>query len=176
MSTTFHEQVSRLVFEQTYRYEQLLYWRALGFNVTPTLALETLFVYIEKAYEDNLMARGKSKRAGSGGYDIKFLSANMTVEEKASFREYDANNDKLAGYIIELMDSGYKWSGGFDKNNESCYVTITNKDGDSKFKGYALTCYAGTAKKALLLAVFKHFVLADGDWAYWDEGESDDFG
>jgi len=176
MSTPLHQQISRIISDETYRYEQLKYWRKLGFNVQPSMVLEQLFMSVQIVYEDDQMARGKSKRSSKGGYDIKFLSANMTVEEKASFREYDISDDKIAGYIIELMDSGYKWSGGFDKNNESCYVTVTNKDGDANFKGYALTCYAGTAKQALLLAIFKHFVLADGDWEYWNEGESDDFG
>lgn len=176
MYLTHEERLARRLAMLTINFHRTMYWRTLGFNVTPSPNIVDFLIDYNILQEDYDMARGKSNRSKKNDDWKGFISGQMTVEEKASFREYKMSDAEVAKGIFNLNDDGYKLSCGYDKNNDSVFASITNRGGHADYVGFSLSAHAKSPEIALRLLLFKHYVIAEGDWSFWDMEDADDFG
>lgn len=162
-----------------YRMSQLTYYQELGFNVTHDPEIRDIQPYLHLLNERGLiMARKNGKNVKNNIDFAGFVRSDLGADERENFVTWQdtLSLEQVAQGVIQIVDTGYKLSVGYDKNNDSCFATLTNRDGDSRFRGYALSSFAGDSITALKLMIYKHVVLADGDWEYFGEVGTQSFG
>lgn len=99
--------------------------------------------------------------AGWGG----FINVRMTEQAKEDFFSWEsANAVHIAGYVDDHIGEGIKLGLAYDRENECVIVTYTGKLVAISPDRFCCTSRAGTTQQALALAVYKHEVMAEGDY------------
>lgn len=94
-----------------------------------------------------------------------FLNARMDDEKKARFVEWQtANATRVWPALDDALSEGLKFSLAYDAENEAYIATFTGRLCLSLEQRWAASSRAGTWEEATALLVFKHFVLAEGNW------------
>jgi hypothetical protein len=122
------------------------------------------FVFAGVKYLDLMeLIMKKSNRFKS---NIEFVTLKLTTADKAKFDEWaKVGEKKLFPMLDELGEGGYKISISPDFNNACVIASITATDNSTHNVGLCMTSRGETIVEALLVACYKHFVLADGsDW------------
>lgn len=94
-----------------------------------------------------------------------FVNIQLTDEQKAEFHAWLAENKQhVAGYLDDHLGDGIKFGASYDRQNEACVVTYAGALMGKSNHRYCVTSRAGTLDQAIALAVWKHEVLAQGDY------------
>jgi hypothetical protein len=110
------------------------------------------------------------KRAKFGGY----INLHLDTETKAQYEKWatDAKFDQLQG-IDEMVTAGYDFKFYYDWAEETviCQILLLTAD---TLKTWIMSSYHRSAQEAISLALFKHYVVMDGDWTEYMSNENDD--
>lgn len=123
----------------------------------------------------SLQPRAVPASADWGGY----INIRLTDEEKDDARSWIAEHQtEIFKYLTDDTWEGLKFSLSADVENQSFVATYTGAGWVGSKLRCALSARAGTWFEALGLLVYKHHVLASGDWGqYKTNGEKvDPFG
>lgn len=111
------------------------------------------------------MSKGKRPTQNRPDFEFKgFISLPLSAESKNQFRGwYGEGLDKEVD-LGAILAGGYKLSASFyaGNGNFSASLTCVNP-GDPNF-GYALSAFGPDVSTALALVLYKHEVLASGNW------------
>lgn len=114
---------------------------------------------------------GENKKKLSNAKDPEwggFLELRLTDEEKAAFAVYERDHPEDVWIKLqEWVMRGLKFSLSYDKSGD--YYTATFTGSGVELVGmeqrFCLTARAPEWQQAVFLLVFKHTVLAKGDWS-----------
>jgi len=124
--------------------------------------------------------KGKYSPSGEGEVDwLGYVNVNLTAEQKEDYSAWVVSED--VGYWEAFEDAvaeGLKFGLSWDAGN-SCYIaTFTGCGCVGINKRCCLTARSGQYLDAIALLVFKHVVLAGGDWSSYRprRGQFDSWG
>lgn len=94
-----------------------------------------------------------------------FINIRLSDEQKEEFHGWmEANKAHIAGYLDDHLADGVKFGASYDRENECTVVTYTGALVANSNERYCCTSRAGSLDVAIALAVWKHEVLAQGDY------------
>jgi len=94
-----------------------------------------------------------------------FINIRLGDEQKAEFFAWlEKNGSHVSGYVEDLLGEEAKVTIVYDRANSCFVVTVAGTLVGGSTERYVSSSRAGTLPEALALTVWKHFVLADGDY------------
>lgn len=94
-----------------------------------------------------------------------FLNARLDAEGKERFNDWFADvGSKVWQLLDDAVSEGLKYSLAYDAENEAYIATLTGRLCLSLKQRWAASARAGTWEEATALVLWKHFVLAEGNW------------
>lgn len=118
--------------------------------------------------EETLMARGKGQGAERGETRSQnwtdFVDIPVTTEDYAAMLEMAQGADDVVDEMAGMLEKGYRFSFTYNVQNDATICSLTCKDEESVNSGCTMTAFAGSWYDALQLALYKHRVIAEGDW------------
>jgi len=103
-----------------------------------------------------------------------FVNCEMNAARKEQFKLWSPKSDDFELAVQECLSPGYKLSFSLDTYHDAYQVSWFCTAPGDRNAGWCLTARASTIGKALLVLLFKHIVVLEGDWtsvAPLDEGE-----
>ena len=114
------------------------------------------------------MARGKANGAktkrNTKDFGTTFINIPVTAEQGKAIREIYDDPDSLFDSFADLVCTGHKVSFSYNAVNGATIVAVTGKEGETMNGGYTYSSFAGDWLTALKVALYKHFVIANGNW------------
>lgn len=112
---------------------------------------------------------GKAKPVAARFNDAKFINHVFTEDDKVRFRAWAADNvSNTADIIDRLLDDGYRITLKYDTFSDAFSCFLQNSDEKSVNAGYILTGRSRSGSMALLAAVYRHYVIFEGQWPLRD--------
>jgi len=102
-----------------------------------------------------------------------FININMSVEQKNTFRAWDADTSEIDDMLATVLHQGYKLSAAYDNHNSAFVVSMTCKQAKLPNYGYTMSARAGDLKSAEALLMYKHFFLVGEVWESYSPTEDD---
>ena len=138
----------------------LVIWRTLRDVLSEVRPPRTLRV--SNTTEGLVIEMAKNTKQSAWG-NIEFLDFRLDRSDERDFEKWaQENSSKWGDYVDDLLAEGYKISISPDMRNMCTIVTLT----DRSEKGLnANTCFSSRAElwvDAMLLMLYKHFVVANG--------------
>jgi len=94
-----------------------------------------------------------------------FINCNLSPDQKTDFGEWVVSEDVGVWSLLEdAVTQGLKYGLTWDEQNQCYIATLTGNGCLTINKRFCLTSRAGTYGEATALLMFKHVVLAQGDW------------
>lgn len=94
-----------------------------------------------------------------------FINIRLDDEQKSSFHAwFEDNSPTVAGYVDDVLAEGMKVGISYDRENQCYIATFTGALVGNSNERYVATSRAGTLNECLGLAVWKHFIVANGDY------------
>lgn len=117
---------------------------------------------------DGAMVRGKQqakKPAARGAKQwTEWADIPVPPEDWPVIQAKYAGNDELSLAFSNLVSDGYRVSFSLNQQNDTVSCSITCRDDDAPNAGMTLNAFADSWWTALMVACYKHFDLAAGDW------------
>ena len=114
------------------------------------------------------MARGKGQGKSSGSTEKQqwttFVEISLAGHTREAIMEAVPDFDTVFNKSSELLQDGYRIAFSYNSANDAFTVSVTCRDDDSPNKGMTFTAFAGDWYTALQVALYKHYVVAEGDW------------
>lgn len=100
-----------------------------------------------------------------------FINIRISDSQRDDFHDWEAANaTHIAAYHEDLLYQGIKTSFAYDDENQAFIVTFTGRLVDMVQSRYSVSSRAATLLQSLSLAVYKHVVLAEGDYIRFSSG------
>lgn len=115
-------------------------------------------------YEDK-NGRSRSGGGAKGAASHKFLNHNLSASEKDRLRALDFDIEFPRSMDDALVLQQYKISYSHDAKNKTYIVALTDRHPDSAWCNTTLTGRGSSLDNARCSVLFRHFILADGDWS-----------
>lgn len=98
--------------------------------------------------------------------DITFINIRLNASHKKAFKAYkDANLDDIDTLLVNLIAEDVKMSLSFDTTRDVFICSLTGKKDNRFNSGLCFTSRSNDLFEAMMLALFKHHVLAqEGQW------------
>jgi hypothetical protein len=124
------------------------------------------------------MAKPSSRKATKAEWK-GYHKINLTNEQTKEF-ESDYLPKEIALSELDLLaNNGYKFSLSWDSYNSGISASLYCQDKKMDWAGYTLTAWADCAETATKLLLYKHYIVALGQWEivpHEREGSSTKFG
>lgn len=120
-------------------------------------------------YEDK---NGKSKKETKKDEPIfRFINCDLLAKDVEWLEACDCEKEFPAEMVEELVFEGYKYSIGYDARNQCCIASLTDRGDGSPYKNCCITGRGATPADARYALLYRHVVLAQGDWSLLDKGD-----
>lgn len=97
-----------------------------------------------------------------------FVNVKLTdIQRKDFYAWYAEPPATLLTYLDDIIGEGMKVSFAYDRENQCYIVTYTGALMERRDSRFACSSRAATFEEALALSVWKHVVLALGDYGNW---------
>lgn len=114
------------------------------------------------------VARGRRNNAkidrNTKNFGTTFINIPVDVSAGAEIKELYDDADTLFDSFADLVATGHKVSFTHNAANGSFIVAVTGKEDETVNGGYTYSSFAGDWLTALKVALYKHFVVANGKW------------
>lgn len=102
-----------------------------------------------------------------------FINIRLDDEQKSSFYAwYEDNHPTISKLLEDAICEGVKHGLAYDGKHQTFISTFTGALVLNSTERYVSTSRAGTMLEAIGLAVWKHFVLCDGDYGNYKPSNS----
>jgi hypothetical protein len=104
-------------------------------------------------------------------YGVEFVNIKVAPDQKSDFLKWAKTaQDDLGTFLINLVGAGYKLSANCDEQNDCFIVAVTGTQASRENRGLCVTSRSDDLIEAILLAMYKHFVICDsGSWGAPEE-------
>lgn len=128
--------------------------------------------------EDYNVVRGKgSGKEAQNGQMPRFVDVKLTADERDAFVAWaKAGGVDVIKGLQAFADDGYRVGVTWASEQQAYTVSVTCRLSGSPNQGLCMTSFAKTLDVALLLALYKHQVIAGGNWLGVVGGGGEDFG
>lgn len=111
-----------------------------------------------------MVAKQKSPLPFSDEKKPQWISVDLTEKQRADMRARFAENSSVNDALLTLIEQGYKVTLSWDKFSKcfACYVFPVGDEHANS--GHILSNRGASPFAALKGAVYRHFVVFDGDW------------
>lgn len=135
----------------------------------------TFAVFMVRGYE---MARGGRQAAAAASTSTmpKFVDVPLSAEGRKAFLDWKWDHEMLICELQGLCDSGYRVGCSWSGESQSYTVSLTCRDSTSVNAGLCMTSFAKTLERAVALSLFKHAIVAEGNWLGVASATTEDFG
>lgn len=99
-----------------------------------------------------------------GDFSIVFINFELTEAAKRHLAQCVEAGEISADALFELTASGYKVSLKEDKERSRFTTSIIDNDPDSAFFNHSISGSGSTQLKSVYSLLYKHLVVAQGDW------------
>lgn len=119
-----------------------------------------------------IMSRGKGNSEVTSGNPnggksqqwTTFVDIPMTGVTPSDLDDRYGTYDALEADVNELLNAGYRIAFSFNENNSAFICSVTCKASGDENEGCTYTAFAGDWYTALRVAMYKHYVIAQGVW------------
>lgn len=94
---------------------------------------------------------------------VEWVDISLSVEESAAMKKLYGDGDKLSADVERIQDDGYKLTLTSDSYNKCSACYVIPKHEDMVNYGKILTARGSDTWKAIRGALFRHYVLFQGD-------------
>jgi len=119
----------------------------------------------------------QARQNGNGSFQLKgYVRCELSKSDKEAYREWENGHQAAESYavLVKLADSGYLLKVG--ESGQGHQASLSAYTTGKPWDGYVLVSHAGNAERAVMLLVYKHEVLLNGDWeAFIGDGGEEDF-
>lgn len=128
--------------------------------------------------EDFNMSRGKGQAKDVKGAGMpRFVDVRLTAGQRDGFATWEVRESSdLVTLLQSLADDGYRvgvtWSG----EHQAYTVSLTGRKPGGVNEGLCMTSFARGLETALWSAIYKHVIVAEGDWLSVGGVDQGDFG
>lgn len=128
--------------------------------------------------EDYIVARGKGAgKEAQNGQMPRFVDVKLTADERDAFVAWaKAGEVDVIKVLQAFADDGYRVGVTWAGEQQSYTVSVTCRLAGSPNQGLCMTSFAKTLDVALMLALYKHQVIAEGQWLDAVGGGGEEFG
>ena len=97
-------------------------------------------------------------------WNTTFVDISLTgVGEEAIFGAFDTV-EGVYDHATKLLEDGYRLGFSYNPTNDAFICSVTCKDAESVNFGKTFTAFASSWYDALVVALFKHYVVASQNW------------
>lgn len=148
--------------------------RRLG-EITPTGFAHTFAVCM---LELDAMARGKGDKEKTGNVVgmPTFVDIKLDAETRRNFLVWSGGDHDVLKILADFADTGYRVGCSWSGEHQSYTISITCRSGEQPNNGLCMTSFARTIEQGVLLAWYKHSVLAKGAWRTYAPEAEEGFG
>ncbi len=108
----------------------------------------------------------RAKKAAAKSAEIQwggFIDVKLDADDKAAFRDFESSNFQWT-YLEDVLADEIKLSLSYDGDNDTYLCSLTSIKHAGNNLRCVLTARADTWERAIMLAIFKHAALLEGDW------------
>lgn len=105
---------------------------------------------------------------------VEFVPVRLNAEQKIAFVDFESKEGIDIGEMLtELILNGYKVSISYADKSQSFVASVTCRVDEAPNKGLCVTSHHETPYRALMVALYKHFVVLDKTpWKEYAEGDT----
>ena len=125
------------------------------------------------------MARKGKTNASKSLPDFTFIDVRLDIDDKAWLAACDISKEFPFEMLFSMVHADYKISISHDTKRTSFIVSATDRSQTSPHQNCVLSGRGSTVLHAWASLAYKHFRLAEEDWARFDrpgDGVSSEFG
>lgn len=112
---------------------------------------------------------GKSNGNSGNKYGITWVNYDLTSKDKEWLSSANVASEFPPGMVDDIVFEGYKFGLSPDARN-SCFVaSLTDKVEGGAFYNHCLTGRGATPAAARISLLYRHVVLAQGDWSFFHQ-------
>lgn len=116
--------------------------------------------------------KGEGKTNGTANarsFKMDWINYTLTQQDKERLQDKSLVDELLRFSVDDLVFEGFKFSLSRDEKN-SCFVaSLTIREGDSSSPSRCLTGRGATPADARVSLLYRHLVLAQGDWSFFSQ-------
>lgn len=146
-------------------------WMTDGQQQQRALSIQTTLDQMA-TYRGKQMAKGQRSSAGAGATWRGYKDIPLTDVQRDAFAHWDADDSEVYELAATVIQSGYKLTCVYNGANDTFTVTLTGGAATGAAAGYSMSAFAPDWYSALRLSLFKHAVIANGDWGSVDTADS----
>lgn len=111
------------------------------------------------------MSTNKSKRKGTPKVEFKgYHNVNLNDDMAADFELWKQTNSITFSDLDILANNGYKFSVSWDAYHEGVSASLYCTQAKMEWAGYTLSAWAGDVESAVLLLIYKHYIVCEEQW------------
>lgn len=115
-----------------------------------------------------------NRKAASWNDGVSWVNYTLTVEHKKLLDEMIAKDaNKLEAEMQTLAEEGYRWSINWDSYAGCWSCTMYNREANDKNAGKMMSSRSKSWYKALLMCLYKHVIVFQGEWMVDPDPERD---
>lgn len=118
------------------------------------------------------MVKKRSKVSSSGNTVHRFLDIPLSQAAREDLSGYDLEVEFPYDLVEALVTEGYKFSLTFDGRNQTYIASLTDRLPESPWQNTTLSGRGSTALNARCALLYRHLVMADGDWSTLNPDEA----
>lgn len=137
------------------------------FPFLPPYPIATIAFELDRIEREAHKMASKNRTSAPPWNKTEFVNISLDVEEGKKFRLwFEAQGEKIADLLGEVVVDDYKISCSWDDTNQCFIGTFTGKE-DQRFNAYkALSSRSDEWYEALSITLYKHLVMSkSGAWA-----------
>lgn len=93
-----------------------------------------------------------------------FKDFRLTADQLEGFGMWDAHDEDLLDLVQGVIAQGYKLTFSYNGQSDTYNAAMTCNIEKHPHQGFTMSAFAPAFYPALRLLMYKHWILADGDW------------
>lgn len=110
------------------------------------------------------MARKPQNKPAKKAQWLGYHRVNLSKADEAAFELWRVGETVRWEDIGILSNAGYKFSLSWDDYHQGISASLYCTQAKMDWAGYSLTAWAGDAESAVLLLLYKHYVMCEEEW------------
>lgn len=166
--TIHHLRLTNSQFKMQYDARQMMLIMATYYqpdNLFEKSRFSKLFATFQVEYRSVFMPKAKATTTPPARPEWKgFLERRLSETELEAFDNDKASDADIIAAATEVAVAGYDLKLSYSGKLTAFTCTLVDQDPSRKTAGYALSSQDTSAREALRMALYKHFVTLEGDW------------